>query len=385
MLKISNKIRKYNSGFTLIELVVVIAGLTALASFSIPSFLRSIKYNKIEEAKALMNGYALDCVREARMYDGDNLTKKLKETVPFNLSNERLEPLGYKIDGDFNSCIKVSIKALNKNEKDLYPFEFNYNTLDERIEKIATPTDKNIEDSSRIINGYSGFLNSCKGWAGANCGLSPEQIAEIARKNALKEKMDKCKADFKNFKNNPGTGETTTWDDVNNSCTIKKYCYKGSCYNSQDEVIKARDAELDGECNDWRTSRRETKAISKNGNPETIDACNGNQFWFHSGQEFTNQTEFNLYVDKFNKERCDKNREKLIEEKKDGKHTIGPGARPEPCGNTLYFCYGEKLETKNDYLASCGAPPPDPPPKEKPPCKLSKICDFVPNSPICKC
>ena len=61
-MKISNIKNKDNKGFTLVELVVVIAGLAALASFSIPNFLNSIKLNKIEEAKAIMNAYASDCL-----------------------------------------------------------------------------------------------------------------------------------------------------------------------------------------------------------------------------------------------------------------------------------------------------------------------------------
>jgi len=388
-LKISNKNKKNNSGFTLIELVLVIGGLAALASLSLPSFLRSVKYNKIEEAKALMNGYALDCIREARIYEGLNLTKKLKETVPFNLSNERLEPLGYKIDGNFKNCLKVSIKALNQNEEDLYPFEFSYNTLDQRIEKVATPTDKNLDDHSRIINRYSGFLNSCKGWAGENCGLTEEQKAEIARKQAIAEARDACNEKFEEFKNNPGTGETTKWDDVNNSCTIKKYCYKGSCYNSPDEVVKARDAELDGECNDWRTSRRDSKEISPNGNPETIDACAGNQFWFHSGEEFTNQTGWNNFDDKVKKDVCEKNRGNLLERQPNGDHQIGPGKRPVPCGDILYFCNGIRLQTRNDYLnTSCGTPPPPPPPPPPPErCNRSStgICKMFPSHPVCGC
>ena len=56
-MKISN-IKNNNKGFTLIELVIVIAGLAALGSFAFPNLLNSIKLNKIEEAKAVMNGYA---------------------------------------------------------------------------------------------------------------------------------------------------------------------------------------------------------------------------------------------------------------------------------------------------------------------------------------
>ena len=44
---------------------------------------------------------------------------------------------------------------------------------EERILKTATPSDN------------PKFLNSCKGWAGKNCGLSEAQKAEFARLAAL--------------------------------------------------------------------------------------------------------------------------------------------------------------------------------------------------------
>ena len=60
-MKISNT-KTNNKGFTIIELVVVIAGLAALGSFAIPNVLNTIKLNRVEEAKAIMNGYASDCL-----------------------------------------------------------------------------------------------------------------------------------------------------------------------------------------------------------------------------------------------------------------------------------------------------------------------------------
>ena len=42
-----------------------------------------------------------------------------------------------------------------------------------RILKTASPTDVTITDNR--------FLNSCKGWAGKNCGLSEAQQAEFER------------------------------------------------------------------------------------------------------------------------------------------------------------------------------------------------------------
>ena len=58
----NNEINKDQQGFTLVELVVVLAGLSALAAFTIPNVLNTIKLNRIEEAKALMNSFAADCL-----------------------------------------------------------------------------------------------------------------------------------------------------------------------------------------------------------------------------------------------------------------------------------------------------------------------------------
>ena len=62
-----NDKNKANVGFTLVELVVVIGALSALASFAIPNVLNSIKLSKAEEAKALMNAYASDCLGKYRI------------------------------------------------------------------------------------------------------------------------------------------------------------------------------------------------------------------------------------------------------------------------------------------------------------------------------
>ena len=54
---------KEQVGFTLVELVVVLAGLSALLAFSLPAFLNTLKLNRIEEAKALMNSYKAECLK----------------------------------------------------------------------------------------------------------------------------------------------------------------------------------------------------------------------------------------------------------------------------------------------------------------------------------
>ena len=87
-MKISNMSNNSNSGFTLIELVIVIAGLAALGSFTFPNILSSLKLNKIEEAKAIMNGYAADCLGKYRI--STDPLEFIEESAPDQLDDVKL-------------------------------------------------------------------------------------------------------------------------------------------------------------------------------------------------------------------------------------------------------------------------------------------------------
>ena len=97
-MKLISNMKNNNQGFTLVELIVVIAGLAALASFSIPNVLNSIKLNKIEEAKAIMNGYASDCLGKFRI--STDPAEFIENATPDELDNIKLGTLGYQIDGE---------------------------------------------------------------------------------------------------------------------------------------------------------------------------------------------------------------------------------------------------------------------------------------------
>ena len=214
-MKISNK--NNNTGFTLIELVVVIAGLASLSAFAIPSVLNNVRLNKIEEVKALMNGYASDCLGKFRTTSDP--VEFIENATPDELDNLRLSTLQYQIDGDKNKCSHLAIKPLNDEEKDLFAFDFRMSS-DGRILKTGIHSDN------------SKFLNSCRSWAGKNCGLSDEQVAEFARVAAIAKAKAECDSGYSAWLSEGNSGEFQGWDTINEDCTRPVFAFEGQPVNS---------------------------------------------------------------------------------------------------------------------------------------------------------
>ena len=369
-MKISNSKNKYNGGFTLIELVLVIAGLAALASFSIPSFLNTIKLNKIEEAKAIMNAYASDCLAKFRI--STDPADFIENAVPDQLDNMKLSTLSYQIDGDKNKCSHVAIKPLNDKENDYFAFDFRMSS-EGRILKTGTPSDN------------PRFLNSCRGWAGKNCGLSEAQKVEFARLAALAKAESECISNYNKWLSDDSSGEYVSWDKINESCTREVFAFEGIPVNSLEAVDQALKAKYGRACEDWRAGKR--SSISPNGKPETKDPeCGGIEYWFHSGNEFTAQADWTEYDNKIKEQACIKDRSDALSQKKSGKKTYGPMPGPDPCGKTVWLCNGEELNSETDYNASnCAYTQPDPDPDTVPErCKkfsMPPICAQNPDGP----
>ena len=353
-MKISN-MRNNNHGFTLVELVIVIAGLAALASFSIPNFLNSIKLNKIEEAKALMNGYASDCLGKFRI--STDPAEFIENATPDELDNLKLATLGYQIDGEKNKCSHLAIKPASEKDDKLFAFDFRMSS-DGLILKTGTPSDN------------PNFLNSCRGWAGKNCGLSDAQKAEFARIAAIAKAKSECISAYSAWLAAGSSGESLSWDNNNETCTRSVFAFEGTPVNSAEAVEQAQNAKYGRACSDWRVSKRNT--ISPSGNPETLDPeCGGVNYWFHSGKEFTTQVDWTNHDNTIKKQACEQDRIVSMPQKT-GKYTYGPTPGPAPCGTTVWLCNGIEHYTQSDYATtSCGQPPPDPPPPGDP-CKYFK-------------
>ena len=373
---ISKRKNYKNEGFSLMELIVVVAGLAILSSLSIPNILGRIKLNRVEEAKALMNSFALDCLGKYRIStDPSNF---IENATPDDLDNLRLSTLQYQIDGDKNKCSHVAIKPLDKSEKDLFAFDFRMDS-NGRILKTAIPSSN------------PKFLNSCRSWAGSNCGLSDEQIAEFARLAELAKAKAECDTGYAAWLAAGSSGGFTAWDRNDESCTRPVFAFEGKPVNSLEAVDLALKEKYGRACADWRESKKKSNDISPNGNPETKDPeCGGVSYWFHSGEMFTTQVAWTAHDNLIKQQACIDNKAKAIKNGTKGEYTYSPEG-PPPCGDVVWLCQGKTYYSLDAYKAtSCGAIPPPPENGIPPHCvnfKPHPFCRMLrpPSGPNCIC
>jgi len=376
---ISKRDNYKNEGFTLMELIIVVAGIAILSSISIPNILSRIKLNRVEEAKALMNSFALDCLGKYRI--STDPADFIENETPDELDNVKLSTLQYEIDGDKNKCSHVAIKPLNENEKDLFAFDFRMSS-DGRILKTAIPSDN------------PQFLNSCRNWAGKNCGLSDAQVAEFARQAALAKAEATCDSDLSTWLSQGNSGEYVGWDSEKENCTKPVFAFEGKRVNSLEAVDSALKEKYGKACSDWRESKK--NSVSPNGNPETKNPeCGGVSYWFHSGNVFTTQAAWTAHDNLLKEQACIQNRANALQSGTKGEYTYNPPG-PPPCGKVVWFCDGKEYETLEAYKTTTCGKPPDPPPEDPVP---EHCVGFVPNqwwcngyvpgksrfSPICEC
>ena len=348
-----------DSGFSLIELAAVLVVLSTLGAFAIPNILNALKINRIEEAKALMNSYAADCLNQFRSSSNEDFRK----SSPESFSDSRFSAIGYKTLPGKNKCLHFAIKPLDKNEKTLFAMDFRINESTGRVLKTAIPADNKTS-----------FM-SCKGWAGDNCGASEEQKREWERLAKLAKAKSDCENSFVKWQNKPSSGSFPRWNSKSEKCNNITWVFEGRITGTKDAYEQALIDKYGRICSEWESKQFKNKFT---GGPISKKECGTERnFYFYKGIDQQTKAAFDKRIrdDKIQKCAGDKEAARLRGFKGLYKGVAGP----DPCGTNVWMCNKRVLNSEAEYKTTpCGAPPPPPPPPPRPPSPPKKV---IPTPP----
>ena len=148
------------SGFSLIELITVVAGIAILTSLSIPGLVKLFASFENDEVKAHLNALAADCLSvSANMVDSEELMP-----APTSVDTNLLNKNGY-VEKSGNSCMYFQINPKNSSSKT--HFSMGFGIANNKVTKFAIKDSANSND----------ITTECKQWAGeANCLNSGNDI-----------------------------------------------------------------------------------------------------------------------------------------------------------------------------------------------------------------
>ena len=106
-------------GYSLIELITVVSVLGILASITIPRIGNIVAYNNIDEAKALLNTLAADCLQKSRLNSENK--QNIDESI---VSNKRINPIGFKLDDKASNCSYFQMLPIENEDNIRFPLAF---------------------------------------------------------------------------------------------------------------------------------------------------------------------------------------------------------------------------------------------------------------------
>lgn len=342
-----------DDGYSVIELVAVIAVLSSIASIAIPQASKIMTNAKVDEAKTLVNSAAAQCLQDFRI----DPSKTNISVDPIILSKEKLDTLGYEIKDNTN-CSKVELTPKDSNDSQRFNFGFGM-TAKGRISKFATP---NSTDKA--------MLSSCRSWAGSQCSEENSLLELIAYEKKIIDAKLACETKYSKWMKSNGNGSYNRWNTAAdsdcpsrppkvssptctpNGCNSTIFALDGNIvgYEQKDYDVALK-AKYKGVCADKIESlRRQTPPFTNSGNlPVSFEECEDREFWFVNGTEVKNKTAFTEAI-------CEEAKTAHKKNETTGATTISE------CNNkTIFYCRGNDSQTENlmiqciddDAIATC--------------------------------
>ena len=251
---------KRHRGYSILELLVVVSILSILASLAIPSILEWVKSSKIDAVKTLLNSAASECLQNLREGGSAEELHPSQSTI----SNNSLVGYGYQIKPTDDSCSSFFAEPIAKEDTFLYQLGFKISAAGDII-KVAVPASD------------SRSLNSCKNWAGVNCGVSAEQQAVWDALAKIEKDKKTCNDDFYTWLQKPSSGSYSRWDETTKSCSLETWAFEGSIQKDEAAVKSARAAKIGAACTAKLTEKETAKFDGVFTDPEcgTTYFCSG--------------------------------------------------------------------------------------------------------------
>jgi prepilin-type N-terminal cleavage/methylation domain-containing protein len=338
----NNKISKVKSGFSILELSIVVAVLSVLTSISFANVNKWVKLSRINEAKSIIDNSIVQCLQSIR--DTGDLPPTI--SVPSNIiSDTRLNILGYKIKNPSNvNCGDLSIVPVSQNETLLY--EFGFTITNNNVNKIAYPA------------GDQSSLGSCEAWAGDNCGVSEAQLAIWAAEAALAESRNDCLNTYNAWLAGPppATGPYQTWNSSANECNQPIFAFEGNLVADQAAIDAAlanqRNANCNQKVNEYKTQNPPISGAIPISECQGPNESSAPIYYFCLGNEVQSQADMDVCLSNNEVAQCNAARIQARGEPGIGNHT-GPFQAsqngPIECTKTTWMCKGAEYDSQQDY------------------------------------
>ena len=359
--KCSSTKKEKHKGFTLLELIVVLAGLGILSSLALEGIVKSIDYAKVDEAKTLLNTAAAECLQELRMATEAKKSSVIsrplsgaedetKKPLPDLLSADKLKRIGYEFNSNYNKCGDTLITAITQTDRaNRYP-GLGFRITDKGV-LIKYAKDEG-SDTNSLSQKWAGS-NVSKGkeleeWQNHNALISAAKTKCIDEENAWLQKKDPYnqgrydqawddKADSGCPSGPPKVDNAEcTWD----GCNETIYAYKGIIVSSG-KTEKAKQDYFDYiELQKGKDCAQELRNLSEATPPThtgsegiAVDKCDGDIYWFHRGKEVSAET--------WKSNMCSENKQALL-------NTLHSGPVEHCDISPIYICGGEEILENGD-------------------------------------
>ena len=245
-------------GYTLVELVVVSAGLVTLAAIATPNVLRFVQEGRVDEAKAVVNAAVAECIREANQ--SQTAIGDITPQIFIGSNPENKLPSGYSFaPGTSGKCDMIAIydknsTAENKSHLPTFIAEVchrNINQTDiikstscyeDGIDPITEKGSIGVIKSSEYNDDSDFTKNECKKWATTEpkCyTFKAGQLAQLAEGSAKRRERERgrkqCFDDF-----NAAIANKVDKHFVDTRCEKNVYLFDGQEYADKEQYDIAK-------------------------------------------------------------------------------------------------------------------------------------------------